>query len=450
MIRNYIDFAVQRRRALTGGASMLVIGFANIGIGIIVTIILARLLLPAEYGSYLLAFGLANILSMPIELGLPTLLMREIARYRAKNAPEHVTAIIGWTVLFLVSSFAIVFVALLAYIEFAPRSTKLGPALEMWTVALLLPLALMNCARGVLLGYEKPILFALPDSVFRPALLLIFVALLATVSTVTSAMTMACHVAAVFLCFLWSANRAYVTLRQNNVALRLRTADFEVRAWISSLLPLTLTNGIQLISRRIDIVMIGILGTTVAVAGYNVATQITSTILIAQTVLNSVIGSKIAFAFELDDKDRLRRLLAGATAISSIFAIGTLLAIVVLGQFAIHLVFGPAYASSYFVALILCVGQIFSGLMGPTTLLLNMTRHERANLNTGILAAVLNITLNALLVPHFLEIGAAISGSVTLVAIQTQRWWMVRKHTGIRTDVFAAFGYWRKNLSRAA
>lgn len=417
---------------------MLIIGFANLGIGVVTTILLANLMPASEYGSYVFAFGLANIAAMPIELGLPTLMMREIARSRARDADRKIIAIIVWVLAFLAGSLLIMLSAMLLYWQIGPPMKNLGPALTLWTVALLLPLALMNWARGILLGFAQSVAFALPDSIFRPALLLIFVGVLAIFGDVDAATAMACHVAAVALCFAWSAQRAFATLRTNLASLSFSRADWETRVWIGSLIPITLISGVRIVSRRIDIVMIGFLGTTIAVASYNIALQLVSVILVAQTVLNSVIGPRLAFAHERDDIDGMRTSLAQATIVSVAFAAASVLGIVVAGPFVIPLLFANGYGDIYMVALILCIGQMFSAAMGPTALLLNMSRNEKKTLQTGVIAMLVSVATNAVLIPPFHAVGAAIASSLTLVVIQTQRWWMAWRHIGVRADIFAA------------
>lgn len=414
------------------------IGFANLGIGVATVILLARLLPKAEYGQYVFALGLANIAALPIELGLPTLMMREIARYRADEDQAKIIAIIAWVLAFIAGSFLIVVSGLILFLQLSEPTGFMPMSLAVWSIALLLPLALMHWARGVLQGFEHPIQFALPDSIFRPLLLLLFVSAAALAGVLDQTVAMVSHVAAVALCFVWTAHRSSSVVRAARIPLAFERSDLEWRKWFASLWPITLVSGVQIINRRIDIVLVGVLATAAAVAGYNVALQITSVILVAQTVLNQRIGPKIAFAYRKGDSATMQHHVAHATLVASALAIASVAGILLFGPWLIPLVFGGAYADVYAITAILCVGQLFSALMGPTTLLLNMSRFERKTLQTGLFAAAVNIGLAAILVPRFLAHGAAIASSVTLLAIQSQRWWLVRKHIGVRCDVFAS------------
>lgn len=422
---------------------LLVIGFANLGIGMATVVLLARLLPKAEYGEYVFAFGLANIAALPIELGLPTLMMREIARYRADEDERKIVAVIAWVFALIAGSFLIVVSSLLLFLEQGEQTPLISVSLALWSVALLLPLALMHWARGVLQGFEHPIQFALPDSIFRPVLLLVFVSAAAVAGVLDATVTMMANVAAVALCFAWALHRSLKVLGRAEISLAFKRTDLEWRKWLSALWPITLISGVQIINRRISIVLIGALTTAAAVADYNIALQITSVILVAQTVLNQRIGPKIAFAYRKGDHAVMQHHVAYATLVSSALAIASVGGLIIFGPWLIPMVFGKEYASVYMITVILCAGQLFSGLMGPTALLLTMSKYERKALRTGVVAAAVNIALAVYLVPRLSAVGAAIAVSTTLIVIQTERWWMVLKHVGIRSDVLAAVKHWK-------
>ncbi|WP_188645299.1 oligosaccharide flippase family protein [Tsuneonella deserti] len=419
---------------------MLAIGFLNLAIGLLTTVLLAQLLPRAGYGEYVLALSVASIAALPVELGLPTLMMREIARFRAEDKNELIAAIIAWVLAFVSCSFVFIAVAFLVY-YITVRSEKVSECLQILSMLLLLPLALMNWARGILQGFDKPVQFALPDSIFRPVLLLIFVGLLVVAGALSPMMVMAAHVTAVSLCFWWSISRAAKILRSSGVRWRFNRSDLRAREWLASLLPITLVSGVRVVNRRIDIVIVGALSSTATVAVYNVSLQITSVVLVAQTILNQSLGPKVAMAHHKGNTEQLRREIAASSIISASAAVIFSATIILGGKWAIPRIFGEDYAHSYSLVCILCLGQLFSALMGPTALLLNMSRLEGKTLRTGILSAIVGISLAALLVPPLHGVGAAIAASATLVAIQAQRWWMVKEHIGVRCDIFSAVSF---------
>jgi O-antigen/teichoic acid export membrane protein len=436
--------------AASKSGQMLAIGFANVALGLLVTLILARLLVPAEFGAYALALNLAQLLTLPVEFGVLTLTVREVARARARADDDAMAGMVLFAAVLLMSGCTIMFIAVAAARAFGWTIAELPWLLQLWMFAAVVPLAMMNWARGVLLGFERAIDSALSENILRPILQIVLVLAFALAGPLDAVDAMIALCAALLLCFLWSVGRLRSSIAGRIRPARLRRAHFPLRAWFGALLPLALTNGARMINRRIDVVMVGFLASTLAVAGYSIAMQLTSVILVAQTVLNGLISPKVAYAFEAGQTARLRRTLGQATLISCAFAIVAALAILVVGRPVIVAMFGAGYAHAWEISLVLAIGQLFSGLMGPTALVLNMTRAEKKTLATGLAAAVLNIALNLLLVPRYGATGAAVASSATLVAIQTQRWAMAWRHTGVRTDIIAALAHARRRPANEA
>jgi O-antigen/teichoic acid export membrane protein len=75
----------------------------------------------------------------------------------------------------------------------------------------------------------------------------------------------------------------------------------------------------------------------------------------------------------------------------------------------------PEFTSAYPVMAILVVGFLARASVGPAEFLLNMLGHQRAVAAVAVSAAVFDIALCALLIPHFGMLGAAIANAATLV-----------------------------------
>ena len=72
----------RRERAgglLASGAGLIFIKIMNAALGVASVTVFARFLPPENYGVYVLALTVAQFLAMPLQMGLPTLLTREIA-----------------------------------------------------------------------------------------------------------------------------------------------------------------------------------------------------------------------------------------------------------------------------------------------------------------------------------------------------------------------------------
>ena len=72
-----------RTRLLRGGAGSLAIKLGSVGLSFAVAVQLARVLGPDGYGVYALVFAIVTVLTVPTQLGVPQLVIRETARAQA-------------------------------------------------------------------------------------------------------------------------------------------------------------------------------------------------------------------------------------------------------------------------------------------------------------------------------------------------------------------------------
>jgi O-antigen/teichoic acid export membrane protein len=82
---------------------------------------------------------------------------------------------------------------------------------------------------------------------------------------------------------------------------------------------------------------------------------------------------------------------------------------------------------------ILCVGSVVSTATGSVRMLANMTGHENDALKAFMWSAVLNVILNALLIPYFGIEGAAFATAVSVIVWNLVLVGRIRARTGIST-----------------
>ena len=75
--------ATIRSLLLRGALGTGALGIVHRGLGLITAILLARLLGAEGYGFYAFPLGVVGVLAVPAQLGLPSLVTREIARSHA-------------------------------------------------------------------------------------------------------------------------------------------------------------------------------------------------------------------------------------------------------------------------------------------------------------------------------------------------------------------------------
>ena len=139
----------------------------------------------------------------------------------------------------------------------------------------------------------------------------------------------------------------------------------------------------------------------------------------ARFVIFGILSVNMVFApmiAELYAQHRMAELQKLVTlAARGIFAfslvIGVFLAI--LGEWLLGL-FGPAFTAAYPALLILIVGMLVNSFVGPVGFLMMMTGHHREAALVLAVAALLQIVMNAILIPRYGLIGAATATAATV------------------------------------
>src|SRR5690606_23431665 len=179
-------------RALRGS---LMVRIASLGATFVVSVVLARLLGSSQFGIYSYVFSLVTIMALPSQVGLPTLLVRETAKFQASGSWEAMKGLWLWSrrIIAVTSSSAVAIAS--AYIGLAWEEMSQDLRLTIIVGMALGSLIALGNARGaVLRGLRHVVAGQLPEGVIRPVLLVIFVAAAASVAgSVSAASAMAWH-----------------------------------------------------------------------------------------------------------------------------------------------------------------------------------------------------------------------------------------------------------------
>ena len=81
--------------------------------------------------------------------------------------------------------------------------------------------------------------------------------------------------------------------------------------------------------------------------------------------------------------------------------------------------------------MILSIAQLVNGFFGIVWPLLVMTGHERNGVYGLLAASLLNVPLNALLIPPYGVVGAAIATGISIIVWNLLFWFTVHRKLGI-------------------
>lgn len=391
---------------LQGSSSSFVVKVAGAGLGFGTEVVLARLMPLSGYGIYVYVWTWLTVLALLCTLGFRGALIRLVSEYCETEAWGRLQGVLRRSAQFVVTS-AVLVGGLVAVGAFSlsgiwedgqtPRMLALG--------MLALPfLALTRAQQGILQGFKSVVWADAPYLLLRRVLLVWGAAGLWFISGDLGAADVLLLLTAVL--GLTYAVGQYGVLQQLPDAARGASPVFEEKEWLRFSLPFLLISGASLVQNKADILMIGPL-TGVQEAGiYGAATRITSLIAFGLNASNMIVAPMISEFYSAGKHERMQRLIAlSSTGVFcyTIFAGGGLVAV---GTWVLSL-FGDAFTTGYPALVILILGSMVNALAGPVGYVMTMTGNQWIASKAFGAGMVLNIALNAALIPFFGMVGAA-------------------------------------------
>ena len=406
-------------------------------VAFLLSVLLARLLGPTQYGVYSYVFALVSILALVAQLGLSRLIVRETAVAAVGLAWGKVRGLWRWadTVTLLLSLALSAIMGLSAW-TLSGRVSEQFLHTMAWGCVLLPLIALASLRAGALRGLHKPLTGQLVELSLRPVILIIMVPIAAYFSTagMTAAYAMMLHVAAAGFTVIagsWWLHRA----RPWNAS-SVPAPEYEIRDWLASSLPLGLVAGMQFVNTRADILILGLFTETGEIGNYQVAVSGAMLVLLGVNAVVMVVSPNLARLHAMKDKAQLQAMATWAARAVLVLTLPVALILAAFGEVVVRFAFGEGYARAYLPLAILAVAQGLFCVFGLAGSLLSMTGNERPAARNAVVTAVVNVLLNFALIPRFGMTGAALATGFSLVLWNALLWRDVRRLLGINSLAF--------------
>ncbi|MGC1952517.1 MAG: oligosaccharide flippase family protein, partial [Gammaproteobacteria bacterium] len=309
------------------------------------SVALARFLGAQGFGAYSYALTLVGLVAVPVTLGVPQLLVREVAAYGARGQWGEMGGLLRRA-----NQVALGGSLLLALAAFAVSSHFLGgvdaggyAAFAVGLVMLpLMALAAMRMAALQGLGYV--VLRQLPEGVCKPLLLLVFVfsaSVLMGHGQLTPVRAMAMHLVAAGLAFLLGAWFLHTRMPPH-----VRNVDpqYEHRIWLREVMPLLLLGGVQFANQQVGLLMVGSLKGPEAAGLYQVATRVAECIPLVLMAANAVLAPLVSQLYARGDIGRLQQLVTATSRAVFYCSAPIALALIIGGWWLLPAVFGADFA----------------------------------------------------------------------------------------------------------
>lgn len=203
---------------------------------------------------------------------------------------------------------------------------------------------------------------------------------------------------------------------------------FEYREIFAFSIPLTLVASIQYFVSWTDILVLGVFVSSESVGWYQAAYQTSVLLVIILQSANSIFPSIASDLHESGQHERLNRVYTAVTKWVTYLTMLGLVFVLVYNE-EILSIFGTTVRSAQISLIILAVGQAITAAVGPTGYLLMMTGYERLQVVNTTIAAVMNLSLNVVLVQSYGIVGAAVATGISFAVLNLLRlaevWYLI-------------------------
>jgi len=205
---------------------------------------------------------------------------------------------------------------------------------------------------------------------------------------------------------------------------------------VKAALPFMWLGMLYLVNNRTDLIMLGSLDGAHDAGIYAIAARAGELVTFFLLAANMTLGPRIARMYHEGNHVLLQRMLTAAVRRIALLSAPVAILFIVAAHPLLYYLYGPAYAEGAVALQILAGAQLFNVVAGPTGNILNMTGHERLTAIGVGTSAVLNIVLNAVLIPFYGVDGAAIATASSLLFWNILLWYWLRRRLDLNPSAF--------------
>ena len=370
----------------------------------IANIYVSHVLLPESIGEVVYAQNIVSYFSILAFLGIPTYAIREIAKIR-KDRQELSRLYSELFVINLISTACFT----LLYLGVVLSNAAFREKLPLFLMAgLAVPLNAINIT-WLFDGLEDFQFISIRNAVFKTLSLILMVVLVRGEQDLLQY--------ALISVFGVAGNNLFNLLHSRKYV-RLELRGLRLGRHIRPVLTLVLVNLAIEIYTLVDTTMLGILSTKDHVAFYGYGSKLNRILLQLTNSVTYVMLPRISVCYKEGNRTEFNRLLTKGLKVILMFSIPVIIGIQFTAVFLYRSLFGEAYAGSARVLQVLCLTLMVSPvgyLLGSRVML--VSNHEFRMTLAVSSGAVVNVLCNALLIPGFLEFGAAAASVISELVV---------------------------------
>jgi O-antigen/teichoic acid export membrane protein len=432
-----VSLASVRRRLLTGSAWIFAAKVGTLGLGVVLSGLIARLLdEPAAFGAYLMTNTLVIVGSTLAKLGLERALVRHVAGSIGTREPggarDAIRIALGWGAIGAAGVALALWLGIGRWffgdVLHTPLVASIIPIAAGWLFAVAMQSLCVESFRGLSrFGMASVLDHLVIDLVTTLVLGGIFVAgRTASLSTVVG---LSAAVVAVVLVITGALLLRQV--RELRGPGRVTRSDmFRVAR------PLLVTNlGIYLLGSGVDLWVLGAFEPNRVVALYGSASRLVVLVATPLIIFSGVIPPLVAELHAQGRTAQLERALRAGATLAGLPALGILAIFLLFGPFVLATVYGELYRDAAPILAVLSIGRVLAVWAGSCGVALMMTGHQRAMMAITLVSGSASVAAGLLAAPRFGAIGVAVTTSSAQVLQNMLQLILVRRRLGIWTTI---------------
>ncbi|MHA6297929.1 flippase [Devosia sp. CAU 1758] len=377
------------------------------------TIVLARNLSPSGYGEFIFAIGTAALVAQIAVLGWPSLMLRIIPTYRAKGEYSLLRGVLRSADMVALTGGLVAVGAVITIASLLSSDVELVAGLMLASL-MVIPAGFNFLRRAQLAGSKRAGMGVLLDEGLPP-LAVLAAALAFGIGGPSDAVLI--YVGAMCIGVVLASIYFHRTLPNETWT---APPAFEIRGWMLTALPLLVGLSSKLMMNRMDVLMLGPLAGLTEVGYYGVAFRVTYLLTFPQIMIMTTVTPFLAESIANKNARSMWRYFGIALAASLLITGPVCIFLIVFAEQIIEFIFGQQFAQSAAPLGILALAQSFTAISLPISGLLIASGR---GMHFGVInaaAALMNVGLNFLFIPHMGGQGAAwattIASGVVLLA----------------------------------
>lgn len=365
----------------------------------------SRILGPEGNGKTSFAFSLVNYFVLLASIGVPLYGIREVAKIR--NNKAELSALVQELLILHGCASLVSFACFLGMIAISPKVHE--EALLFWIVSCSIPLSMLTM-EWLYNGLEEFVYITIRSVVFSA---ISVIALFLFVHhkgdyVVNAAITVMASLGSSVLNF-WNARK---------IVFAKRNQAWNFHRHLKPIMLVYALNFVISLYAQLDTVMLGFMSSAVNVGYYSTAMRLTKMLLSLVSSMSSVLLPRLSFFLSNNMLKQFDEMLRKSIGVLILLCFPVTTGLILINRELLLLLAGPQYlpavACSIITApVILAIG--LSGIFGYQ-ILYSMHREKQFVLSVSI-GAVLNISLNLILIPRFAHFGAAWGAVIAEAAI---------------------------------